>query len=117
MTQDPEIHAKKVDREGLNWARIAGLTAAIAVHVAALLLLLAPMAPPATEQVEENITFVNLIKQPPPHKPPILVDDPSPVDVQAPPPAPPSPPAPSTQLDTQGTVDPSSRSMNPPKYP
>lgn len=42
MTQDPEIHAKKDNREGLNWARIAGITVAIAVHVAAMLLLLAP---------------------------------------------------------------------------
>ncbi|KGO98601.1 energy transducer TonB, partial [Novilysobacter defluvii] len=46
--------------------------------------------------------------------PPIVVDDPSPVDVPAPPPAPPSPPAPTTTL---GSVDPSSRAQNPPRYP
>ena len=37
MTQDLEIHARKDDdSEGLNWARIAGITMAIAVHAAAL---------------------------------------------------------------------------------
>ena len=29
--------------DGLNWARIAGISAAIAVHVAALMLLMAPI--------------------------------------------------------------------------
>ena len=51
---------------------------------------------------------------PPPEPPPIVVDDPSPVDVPAPPPAPPAPPAPQ---DTLGSVDPSSKSRNPPTYP
>ena len=46
MTQDLEIHASHDDGdEGLNWARIAGITMAITVHAMALLLLLAPMAP------------------------------------------------------------------------
>ena len=145
MTQALESHAKKDDREeGLNWARIAGITSAIAVHVAALLVLLAPMAPAADKQAEEHVTFVNLIKPPPPpppppppkaiqpltppktielppppDDPPILVDDPSPVDLPPPPPAPPAPTLapPAPQIDTFGTVDPSSRSMNPPKYP
>lgn len=116
MTQDLEIHARTDDdREGLNWARIAGITIAIAFHVAALLLLLAPMAPPAQQQKEEEVTFVNLIKPPPPEEPPIVVDDPSPVDVQAPPPSPPSPPAPATTIGS--SVDPSSKRLNPPKYP
>jgi protein TonB len=52
---------------------------------------------------------------PPPPEAADLVDDPSRSTCGKPRAA--SPPAPSTQLDTQGTVDPSSRSMNPPKYP
>ncbi|MBW3550914.1 MAG: energy transducer TonB, partial [Proteobacteria bacterium] len=51
---------------------------------------------------------------PPPEDPPIIVDDPSPIDVPAPPPSPPSPPAPA---NTIGSVDASSRAMNPPRYP
>ncbi|MBF6023262.1 energy transducer TonB [Lysobacter niastensis] len=122
MTQDFEIHKKDDDREGLNWARIAGITMAIAVHAAALLLLLAPMAPPAQDQQEEEVTFVNIIKPPrpspvppPPEEPPIVVDEPSPVDVAAPPPSPPSPPA--AVADIGSSVDPSSKRLNPPKYP
>ncbi len=95
MTQDLELHARNDDdRDGLNWARIAGITIAIAFHVAALLLLLAPMAPPAQQQKDEDVTFVNLIK---------------------PPPSPPSPPAPATTIGS--SVDPSSKRLNPPKYP
>nr|MBA2238129.1 energy transducer TonB [Lysobacter sp.] len=59
MTQDLEKPAKKDHAEGLNWARIAGMTVAIAFHVAALLLLLAPMAPPASDVPEEQTTVVN----------------------------------------------------------
>jgi protein TonB len=51
---------------------------------------------------------------PPPDTPPIVVDDPSPVDLPPLPPAPPAPPQQTTQL---GSVDPSSRAMNPPQYP
>ena len=52
---------------------------------------------------------------PPPEEPPIVYNDPSPVAFQAPPPAPPSPPAPAA--DFEGTVDPTGRALNPPKYP
>ena len=52
---------------------------------------------------------------PPPEEPPVVFDDPSPVDVQAPPPAPPAPPAP--QPDIGASVDISSKNMNPPQYP
>jgi protein TonB len=44
-----------------------------------------------------------------------VFDDPSPVDVQAPPPAPPAPPAP--VADIGASVDISSKNMNPPRYP
>lgn len=56
MTEQLPIHHKH-DREnddGLNWPRIAGITLAIAVHVAALLLMLAPVAPPGGAQDEED---------------------------------------------------------------
>ena len=45
----------------------------------------------------------------------MVFDEPSPVDVQAPPPAPPAPPAP--VQDIGASVDISSRNMNPPNYP
>ncbi|KRD73531.1 energy transducer TonB [Lysobacter sp. Root983] len=148
MTQDLEIHAKKDDdREGLNWARIAGITSAIAVHVAALLLLLAPMAPPATEKAEEQVTVVNLIKppEPPPPPPPPPPEPPPPQQIKQlaapqptplpPPPEdppivvdepspvdvqqePPTPPStPAPATTISSGVDPSSKRLNPPKYP
>src|SRR5690606_4544839 len=52
---------------------------------------------------------------PPPEEPPVVFDEPSPMDTPAPPPAPPAPPAPTPNIGA--SVDPSSRSMNPPKYP
>ena len=40
-------HHRDEDREaGLNWPRITGIAFAIAVHLGALLLLLAPVSPP-----------------------------------------------------------------------
>ena len=45
MTQDLPTPDKN-DDEGLNWPRIAGMTFVIAVHAAALMLLLAPVTPP-----------------------------------------------------------------------
>ncbi|WP_330969007.1 energy transducer TonB, partial [Lysobacter sp. A3-1-A15] len=52
---------------------------------------------------------------PPPDPPPVIFDEPSPIDPPAPPPAPPAPPAPAQSIGS--SVDPSSRSRNPPKYP
>ena len=132
MTQDLHTPATKVkdDSEGLNWARIAGITMAIAVHAGALLMMLAPMAAPPADKAEQEVTMVNLIKPPPPKElsppkqtttlppppetPPIVFDDPSPVDL---PPQPPRPPEPPRQTSTLGSVDPSSKAMNPPTYP
>ena len=49
MTETTARYEYQKDREdGLNWARIAGISAAIAVHVAALMLLMAPVSPPQT---------------------------------------------------------------------
>jgi protein TonB len=52
---------------------------------------------------------------PPPEEPPIVYNDPSPVAYRAPPPAPPAPPP--VESDYNGTVDPSAKSLNPPRYP
>ncbi len=52
---------------------------------------------------------------PPPEDPPVVFNDPSPMDVQAPPPSPPAPP--SSVPDIGSSVDASSRAMNPPAYP
>ena len=116
MTQPlPPPSDKHEDRDealGLNWARIAGISFVIAVHAAALLLLLAPVTPPGTDKSEEEVTRVVFIEPPeqppkqikltpqpptpqpptpPPPQPPVVFDEPSPMDTQAPPPAPPAP--------------------------
>lgn len=70
MTENLPKSDKNDDREGLNWARIAGLAFAIAMHVAALLVLLAPIAPPEPEAEEKDVTLVNFIRPPPPPPPP-----------------------------------------------
>ena len=55
MTQD--LPSEKNDGDpGLNWPRIAGLSFVIAIHAAALLLLLAPVAPPGEEKADEDVT-------------------------------------------------------------
>lgn len=58
------------DDNAISWPRVAGITAAIAVHAAALLFMLAPMAPPPVAQADEDVTVVNIIKPPPPPPPP-----------------------------------------------
>src|SRR3546814_2913495 len=61
MTEQQPIYPKHDDRDdddGLNWPRITGITLAIAVHVAALLLLLAPVAPPGGAEADDDATRV-----------------------------------------------------------
>ena len=55
MTQHLPTHDKR-DREepGLNWSRITAISFAIALHIAALMLLLVPVTPPGAEQEEET---------------------------------------------------------------
>jgi protein TonB len=53
---------------------------------------------------------------PPPEEPPVVYNDPSPVAVEAPPPAPPAPVAAPADFEG-GEVDPTGRAMNPPVYP
>ena len=56
-----KIEKSEEDREGgLSWPRIVGLSFAIAIHAAALLLLLAPISPPA-QDVEEDDVVLSLI--------------------------------------------------------
>ncbi|MQP75144.1 TonB family protein [Stenotrophomonas sp. MYb238] len=83
--------------KGLSWPRIAGIAFVIALHLAALMMLLIPaVAPKAATEKERNV-MVTLVDAPPP------------------PPPPPSPPAQVT--DIQASVDISSKNMNPPRYP
>ena len=49
---------------------------------------------------------------PPPEAPPVVFDDPSPMDAPAPPPAPPSPPAPAPAADIGASVDSFSGSLD-----
>lgn len=125
MTEDLAYIEKKEGRDsGLSWPRIAGISFAIALHAAALLLLLSPVAPPAPDVQKDDVVSVTFIEPPPPRpspvppppdNPPVVLDTPRAVDVAAPPPSPPAPPA--AVPDIGGSVDPSSRAMNPPRYP
>jgi len=69
MTQDLPTTDKN-DDDGLNWPRIAGMTFVIAVHAAALMLLLAPVTPPGMEKADTDTTRVVIIEPPPPPPPP-----------------------------------------------
>ena len=67
MTETTASHEYTDDREdeGLNWARIAGISAAIAVHVAALMLLMAPVSPPPSADEQADRVDVQFIEPPP----------------------------------------------------
>lgn len=121
---------------GLSWPRIAGIAFVIALHLAALMMLLIPaVAPKAAKEKERNV-MVTLVDAPPQDTPPPPVKNLAPpkasplppppeapvVDVPTPrdtdivtPPSPPTPPAQVT--DIQASVDISSKNMNPPRYP
>ncbi len=133
--------------EGLNWSRITGYTLVVAIHVAAILALLAPVSGAQQEAAEEEITRVVIIEPPPPPPlpPPPPPEPPKPQEIkelvppqptQLPPPPeeppvvfddptpmdtpapPPTPPAPPAATpDIGASVDISSKNMNPPKYP
>ena len=127
-------------RQTLSWPRIAGTAFAIALHIVVFMTLMAPVTPPQSADKDEEVTLVNFIEPPPPPPPPpppkaivrivevpkpreVVVEEPpvvyetsSPVAYQAPPPPPPPPP-PAPAPDFQGTVDPTGRALNPPKYP
>lgn len=76
---------------GLNWSRIIGIAFVIALHAAALMLLLIPAVAPKVAPDEEKNVQVTLVD------------------------APPAPPA--RVADIGASVDISSKNMNPPKYP
>lgn len=133
-------------RQSLSWPRIAGTSFAIALHVVVFMTLMAPVTSQQAADQEEEVTLVNFIEPPPPPPPPpppvpepprtitrivetprptvvppppeeevFIATEPSPIDIPSPPPAPPSPPAP--PADFGGSVDPTGRALNPPKYP
>ena len=128
---------------GLSWPRIVGIAFVIALHLAALMMLLIPaVAPKAAKEKERNV-MVTLVDAPPPppppppdarppppvknlappretplppppEAPPVDVAEPRPTDIVSPP-APPAPPAPQPEIGA--SVDISSKNMNPPRYP
>ena len=125
------------EESGLSWPRIIGIAFVIALHAAALMLLLIPAVAPKAEVEKERNVLVTLVDAPPPQDkppppikelsppkpspvppppeaPPVDVAEPRPTDVFTPP-APPAPPAPVAVI--QASVDISSKNMNPPRYP
>ncbi len=92
MTETTARYEYQEDRDddGLNWARIAGISAAIAVHVAALMLLMAPVSPPQTASEQEDRVDVQFIEPPPPPPPPPPKEPPKEIKL-TPQPQPPQP--------------------------
>ncbi|HHW4679106.1 MAG TPA: energy transducer TonB [Xylella sp.] len=149
MTEQLIVHRHDQDdaNDALNWPRIVGFAFVIALHLAALMLLMIPAAAikaPSEKQQVTAVTIVDAPPSPPPPPPPLPPQDKPPppvknlapprpapvppppqapvVDVPEPrptdvvvPPAPPAPPSPPN--DIGASVDISSKSMNPPKYP
>jgi protein TonB len=132
MTEQLVVHRyEQRDDTGLSWPRIVGIAFVIALHLAALMLLLIPaVAPKAATEKERNI-MVTLVDAPPPpvknlsppkpspvppppQAPVIDVPEPRPNDIVTPP-SPPSPPQPPSSIEA--SVDISSKNMNPPRYP
>ena len=124
-------YPRSEEDSGLNWSRIIGIAFVIALHAAALMLLLIPAVAPKVAPDEEKNVQVTLVDAPPPpdktlappkatptppppEAPPVEVAEPRPTDTYTPP-APPSPPKPVS--DIGASVDISSKNMNLPKYP
>ncbi|KAF1703069.1 energy transducer TonB [Pseudoxanthomonas suwonensis] len=117
MTEQLVVHRNYEETEdsGLSWPRIIGIAFVIALHLAALMLLLIPAVAPKAEKEKERAILVTLVDAPPPPEaPPIDVPEPRPTDVFQEP-SPPAPPAP--VADIAASVDISSKNMNPPRYP
>ncbi|KAF1686828.1 energy transducer TonB [Pseudoxanthomonas broegbernensis] len=117
MTEQLVVHRnyEEVEDSGLSWPRIIGIAFVVALHLAALMLLLIPAVAPKADVEQERSILVTLVDAPPPPEaPPIDVAEPRPTDVFVPP-SPPAPPAP--VADISASVDISSKNMNPPRYP
>ena len=73
MTEQLVFHHRYDDSQkdkGLSWPRIAGIAFVIALHLAALMMLLIPaVAPKAAAEKERNV-MVTLVDAPPPPPPP-----------------------------------------------
>ena len=113
--------ASSTDQSGatrFNWKRTWALSGAIAIHVAAILMMLSPAAPPqAKEKAKEKIVQVEFIKpppMPPPPAPPPPVAEQSAMSVAATP-TPPAPPA--APVDIAPSQDISYNNRQPPRYP
>ena len=147
MAEQLVVHRNYEETEdsGLSWPRIIGIAFVIALHAAALMLLLIPAVAPKADVEKERNILVTLVDAPPPPPPPppppqdkppppikeLSPPKPSPVppppeappvDVAEPRPTdvfqPPSPPAPPQPVaDIGASVDISSKNMNPPRYP
>ena len=91
MAEQLVVHRyyEEAEESGLSWPRIIGIAFVIALHLAALMLLLIPAVAPKAEAEQERNILVTL--------------------VDAPPPAP--------VADIGASVDISSKNMNPPRYP
>ena len=113
MTETTARYEYQEDRdEGLNWARIAGISAAIAVHVAALMLLMAPVSPPPSADEQADRVDVQFIEPPPPPPPPPPKEPPKQIKLSPTPPqpqpktvTPPPPEQPPIITDTPRAVD------------
>jgi protein TonB len=127
-------------KQSLSWPRIAGTSFAIALHVVVFMTLMAPVTSPQSAD-KTKATGQPSSRHHPTTPPPPLPEPPKtitkiietpkrltcrhhePAALQrseagrclAPPPAPPAPPA--LPADFAGTVDPTGRALNPPKYP
>ena len=123
MAEQLVVHRyyEEAEESGLSWPRIIGIAFVIALHLAALMLLLIPAVAPKAEAEQERNILVTLVDAPPPpppppppEAPPVDVAEPRPTDVYQEP-SPPAPPAP--VADIGASVDISSKNMNPPRYP
>ena len=95
---------RDIEGAGLNWQRIAGMSAALGVHVAVLLLMMAPVSPPQADNLEAERDVVQIVKPPPPPPPPPPILKPPPP--QPPKPMPPQPPKPATPPPPQQQTPP-----------
>ena len=68
MSETYVIHRRDDDEPtGLSWPRIIGIAFVIALHAAALLLLLIPAVAPKAEKEQEQKTLVTIVDAPPPN--------------------------------------------------
>ncbi|HRF84167.1 MAG TPA: energy transducer TonB, partial [Pseudoxanthomonas sp.] len=62
-------HYEESEESGLSWPRIIGIAFVIALHLAALMLLLIPAVAPKADVEQERNILVTLVDAPPPPPP------------------------------------------------